>query len=343
MLISGVLVVACGLAEVRAQPATLSGRVVDVETGDPLAGVNVFLDQTTRGAATNEDGRYTIEAVAPGSYRLVAYFVGYDMESVQVEVVPEMSSYETDIQLTPAILELDGVVVEGERPREWERDLQLFEQAFLGMSDNAEGTVITNPYVLHFESIGGNLVARSAAPLHVENRALGYRLTIYMTYFNAGRWVSMGAAVQFEEMEPAEAGEAQRWRRRRTETYEGSLTHLLRSLVAGTTRQEGFYVAHDVTLNFRMRRRMELGLVPFIEATDRPYLYRISLEHPLYVEFGREISWLIMQADEAIVHRDGYVYASAYEVAPISAHGELGKRRIADLLPRDFGLNGAAQ
>ena len=51
---------------------TLTGRVTDAETGEPLVGANVFLDGTMRGAATDADGAFRIEGVPPGAYRLVA-------------------------------------------------------------------------------------------------------------------------------------------------------------------------------------------------------------------------------------------------------------------------------
>ena len=38
----------------------IAGRVVDAATGDPLPGVNVVLDGTTQGTATDMDGEYVI-------------------------------------------------------------------------------------------------------------------------------------------------------------------------------------------------------------------------------------------------------------------------------------------
>ncbi|MCH8069334.1 MAG: carboxypeptidase-like regulatory domain-containing protein, partial [Candidatus Marinimicrobia bacterium] len=44
----------------------ISGRVTDIETGEPLIGVNVILKGTTLGSATNNDGRYAILNVTGG-------------------------------------------------------------------------------------------------------------------------------------------------------------------------------------------------------------------------------------------------------------------------------------
>ncbi len=67
----------------------ISGKVTDQETGDPLAGVNVILEGTNQGAATNSDGYYVILNVSPGAYTLKAMMIGYAtkvFEDVRVEI-----------------------------------------------------------------------------------------------------------------------------------------------------------------------------------------------------------------------------------------------------------------
>ena len=46
----------------------ISGRVVDFDTGDPLPGVNIQLEGTTLGAASDLYGYYTILNIPPGSH-----------------------------------------------------------------------------------------------------------------------------------------------------------------------------------------------------------------------------------------------------------------------------------
>ena len=53
------------------------GKVVDKATTEPLVGVNVVVEGTTLGAATDVNGGYIILKVAPGTYRLKASLVGY--------------------------------------------------------------------------------------------------------------------------------------------------------------------------------------------------------------------------------------------------------------------------
>ncbi|EMR03166.1 SusC/RagA family TonB-linked outer membrane protein [Cesiribacter andamanensis] len=65
-----------------AQTGTLSGVVTDGQTAEALPGVNVRVKNTTRGAVTNFDGRYTLQ-VSP-SDTLVFSYIGYLSEEVVV-------------------------------------------------------------------------------------------------------------------------------------------------------------------------------------------------------------------------------------------------------------------
>ena len=49
--------------------ATISGRIIDVETGQPLAGVKLKIDQAT--GTTDSEGRFRIAGVGPGTHTIV--------------------------------------------------------------------------------------------------------------------------------------------------------------------------------------------------------------------------------------------------------------------------------
>ncbi|UCE07986.1 MAG: carboxypeptidase-like regulatory domain-containing protein, partial [bacterium] len=59
----------------------ISGQVVDQTTGKPLVGVNIIVQGTSFGAATDSDGRFTIQKIPPGIYTIVASMIGYHQET----------------------------------------------------------------------------------------------------------------------------------------------------------------------------------------------------------------------------------------------------------------------
>ena len=90
---------------------TLTGRVVDAVTQEPLPGANIAVfgadDALIAGAATELDGSYTLDGVAPGTYRVRASFVGYEAQ-IRTDVVIQGS------RPTFLLFELQQAVVEGD-------------------------------------------------------------------------------------------------------------------------------------------------------------------------------------------------------------------------------------
>ena len=55
----------------------VSGVITDDNSGEPLPGVNVMLEGTSKGAISDINGAYVIIGVAPGTYTLKARYLGY--------------------------------------------------------------------------------------------------------------------------------------------------------------------------------------------------------------------------------------------------------------------------
>jgi hypothetical protein len=94
----------------------IAGQITDAETGEPLAGVNVYLEGTTLGAATDENGFYFIINVPPGTYNLKVSFIGYAEHTISnVEVQLDLTT-NIDVALRSEIMSTEAVVVVAERP-----------------------------------------------------------------------------------------------------------------------------------------------------------------------------------------------------------------------------------
>jgi len=83
------IVLTCfSLSAAFAQTAgTIAGKVTDAKTKDALAGINVLIKGTSLGAATENDGKYTIRNVPEGVYTIVFSAIGYTpVEATDVKV-----------------------------------------------------------------------------------------------------------------------------------------------------------------------------------------------------------------------------------------------------------------
>ena len=98
-----------------AQSGKITGVVTD-ESGVTMIGVNVVIVGTTRGASTDNDGRYFILNVEPGTYSLRASFVGFRTVT-QSEVIVNINRTATvDFVLEEATTEGDELLVIAVRP-----------------------------------------------------------------------------------------------------------------------------------------------------------------------------------------------------------------------------------
>ncbi|MEJ2196053.1 MAG: carboxypeptidase-like regulatory domain-containing protein [Ignavibacteriaceae bacterium] len=92
----------------------ISGKVTDVDTGEPLIGANVVVLNTNLGAATDLDGNYFILNVDPGMYSLKVSYVGYAAKTIeQVRIVAGIT-YELNVTLSTNF-SLPEVVVEDKK------------------------------------------------------------------------------------------------------------------------------------------------------------------------------------------------------------------------------------
>lgn len=95
----------------------IAGRVIDKETRQGLPGVNVIIEGTTLGAATDANGNFIILMVPPGIYTVRAMMIGYSnfrYENVKVSV--DLTT-KLEIELTTTILDVgEEVTVVAERP-----------------------------------------------------------------------------------------------------------------------------------------------------------------------------------------------------------------------------------
>ena len=95
-----------------AQSGSLSGNISDSETGEKLIFVNVRLENSTIGAASNENGDYLIENITPGTYKVIVTEVGYKTQNAEI-VVTAGKVTKKDFLLTKQAVEFNDVMVYG--------------------------------------------------------------------------------------------------------------------------------------------------------------------------------------------------------------------------------------
>ncbi len=116
LLLSMLAVLVAGPIVARA-PGRITGRVIDAETGQPLAGAMINLVGTTIGTLSRVDGRYILTQVPPGSQALRVQYVGYAEKEVEGIQVTDGQAVSQDIALRTAAIELSAITVSAARER----------------------------------------------------------------------------------------------------------------------------------------------------------------------------------------------------------------------------------
>lgn len=105
------------LIPAKAQTGKINGKITDGQTGESLPFVNVLIEGTNLGAASDIDGYYSIIGVRPGTYSVKASAIGYTsvvQQNVQVSI--DLTT-QIDFTLNETSIELgEEVIVVATKP-----------------------------------------------------------------------------------------------------------------------------------------------------------------------------------------------------------------------------------
>jgi len=94
----------------------IAGVVTDKETGEPLIGVNIVVQEVMLGSASDENGKFYVLNVSPGLYTIKANYIGYGGVEVQEVRVTVDITTTIDIQMGVEAISGKDVIVVAERP-----------------------------------------------------------------------------------------------------------------------------------------------------------------------------------------------------------------------------------
>ena len=95
----------------QAQPMhQIKGTVIDKNSRQPLEFINVMIIGLNKGSVTNVEGRFTIEQVPPGIYRLQASAIGYKSVTTS-EYILSTKNLNIPIEMEENLTELEGVTI----------------------------------------------------------------------------------------------------------------------------------------------------------------------------------------------------------------------------------------
>ncbi|PCJ81928.1 MAG: hypothetical protein COA49_02900 [Bacteroidetes bacterium] len=161
-----------------AQSGAIQGRVTDLETGEPMIGANVYLDELYLGSSVDLSGNYLIEGIPPGIYTLVGSFITYEKKSISNIEIKANEVLVVDFIMETRSTELAEAVVSVKAVKSSENALLSLQKKSFSVQDGISSEEITR--------VGASNAAESAQKItgtsvidgkYVYVRGLGDRYT----------------------------------------------------------------------------------------------------------------------------------------------------------------------
>jgi hypothetical protein len=146
----------------------VKGRVLDANTGEPLAGATVYLENTKYTAVVNLDGTFTFKNIPAGKYEMKAEVVGYKKsKGADIEVKDGNEIQTVDFNLENESLELKGILVSAGKNRETDKSARTAERkADFVMNVLSQNAIQLSPDVTvanSLQRVSGVTIQRSSA------------------------------------------------------------------------------------------------------------------------------------------------------------------------------------
>lgn len=332
---------------------TVTGRVVDSATQEPLSGASVYCQNTTVGTTSNKQGEFSLQ-LKSGGYDLIVSYTGFQTQRLQIShsdaKLPDIQMLREEKSMAEVIIKSDNALKDG-----WERYGGFFMEQFIGTTPNSAKTSLLNPEVLKFYLLKktNKLRVLATEPLQIENRALGYNLRYALDTFLFDYNTNISSYSGFCLYSELDGSDSLKktWANAREKAYNGSKLHFMRSYYDSTLKEDGFtidlldendatkftritnpydttyYGALDSTLQVEVWYPRKFSVTYSGQKPDPEYLKQFKLPKNV----ATQISYIDLKNGIAI-KENGYYYDQKDWVN----QGYWSWKNIGDLLPFDY-------
>ena len=335
---------------------TVSGKVIDSASREPLSFASVFCQNTTQGTTTNKEGSFHL-SLKEGGYDLVITYTGYRSQLIRIS--REMNTTGLEIVMIKEEKSIEEVVIRSSNEVKdgWTKYGKFFIENFIGSTPFASQCVLTNPQVLKFYYFrkSEKLKVMADSPLVISNNALGYNLRynldsfLFMYKTDICSYRGLG----FYEEKTGTADSIRLWKKNRQKAYLGSRLHFMHSYFDSSLTEAGYIIAmldkeDDKKFN-RINEPYDTTWYTPADSVSEIDIYfpsRISItytkrtpeneylkKYKLPMSVGVQVSYIDL-LDVITIKQNGYYYDQKDWIN----FGYWSWKNIADQVPNDYVL-----
>ncbi|MFN3781770.1 MAG: carboxypeptidase-like regulatory domain-containing protein, partial [Candidatus Kapaibacteriota bacterium] len=168
-----ILIIFSNFFAIKAQDAviSISGKVINSNDGKPIQGVTVVVEGTSKGAYTNNEGKFQIKGLEPGVYSLRFSSIGFETFVKSNIFVTNVKPVFLEVELVEKVINIEGVEVRGkyfERFIETTTSTSTFSSEEIRRTPGVQEDIVRATALLPgvaVTSVGRNdLIVRGGAP-----------------------------------------------------------------------------------------------------------------------------------------------------------------------------------
>ena len=328
----------------KTRSQTLSGIVFD-ENNETIAGASVYLDGTSIGTITDDQGKYELHAANKINTTLVIGFIGYESKII----ADPFANPQQKIHLIPKETTLKEVTVVADGFSRADK-LQIFREEFLGKTKAGRSCKILNEADISFsyDTKTNRLAAFSTVPILIQNNYLGYEIAFSLVEFYIA--FSTKSVKSVDVYSNYFAGTTfykdvsngkKSYSDKRKKTYDGSQMQFFKNLTQNIWNKKSFQLFEGSYLtnpdeHFRIAKNSGIYVVTIQETVKKKPQSLIADDN-----FHKSFNLLYNKSQQSnvvfnttVFHIDEYGNNEDFDV--VSFGGELGKKRAGDMLPMNF-------
>lgn len=316
---------------------TITGTVIDYKTQQPLEAVSIYFDNTTIGATTNAEGKFSISYNDAIQSVLIISYLGY-----QKEVISDYRA-QTNIMvlLKESFDSLDEVVINAVDGLTREQKLKIFRREFLGKSTFANSCKILNEkdLVLRYYKNERKLNASSKVPIIIRNNGLQYEVSYDINVFEIDfievkitndyeifdvKTVIYEGSVFYKNLENYNERTT---KRNRDKAYKGSVLEFIRAIYNDEINKKGYQIFDNKFL-------VPPSDLIIITPSENPDLKKLTLKKPITIVNNKERSTMKLNIPEIRIDK----YGNFSNSTRVEFAGYMANQRVGDLVPLDYNL-----
>ena len=218
----------------------ITGKVIDSESV-PLIGAAVYLNNTSIGTTTDDNGEFEL-FIKQGVHDLIISYLGYETIQYKIDTNKPLKKIIFRTKETGNILE--EIVLENKKYSKEDRAyfLSRFRNTFIGKTIFSQNCKILNPDVIqfHYDSETKILEAYVRKPIEILNKDLGYKIFYDLVHYELTQ--SKITYLGYSRYQDLKGGKSKqrKWSKNRLRAYNGSKMHFIRAARKGELRKDGF-------------------------------------------------------------------------------------------------------